>query len=75
MRDFPSSTENKNLPAKAGDMGSIPGLGRSHIPEQLSPGATTAKDHAPGDCDQQPEKPPQGEAQAPQPRGAPTRLN
>ena len=30
ITDFPSSTETKNLPAKAGDMGSIPGLGRSH---------------------------------------------
>ena len=53
----------------------ITGLGGSHIPEQLSPGAPTAKAHAPRDCDLQAETPPQGEAQAPQPGGAPTRLN
>ena len=32
----------KNPPANAGDSGSIPDPGRSHMPwEQLSPGATT----------------------------------
>ena len=30
-RDFPGGTVVKNLPANAGDMGSIPGLGRSHM--------------------------------------------
>ena len=30
--DFPGGPVIKNLPAKAGDMGSIPGLGRFHIP-------------------------------------------
>ena len=30
--DFPGGTVVKNLPANAGDTGSIPGLGRSHIP-------------------------------------------
>ena len=30
--DFPSSPVVKNLPANAGDMGSIPGLGRFHVP-------------------------------------------
>ena len=30
-RDFPGGTVNKNLPANAGDMGSIPGLRRSHM--------------------------------------------
>lgn len=44
------------------------------MPEQLSPGATTTKARAPGDCDLQPEETPQGEARAPQPGGAPTRL-
>ena len=29
---FPGGPEVKNLPAKAGDTGLIPGLGRSHIP-------------------------------------------
>ena len=32
MRDFPGGSVVKNLPANAGDMGSSPGLGRSHMP-------------------------------------------
>ena len=32
LRDFPVGAVVKNLPASAGDMGSIPGPGRSHIP-------------------------------------------
>ena len=31
-RDFPGGTGVKNPPANAGDMGSIPALGRSHMP-------------------------------------------
>ena len=31
-RDFPCGTVVKNPPANAGDMGSSPGLGRSHMP-------------------------------------------
>ena len=31
MRDFPGGAVVKNLPANAGDMGSSPGLGRSHM--------------------------------------------
>ena len=35
---------DRNLPANAEDVGSIPGLGRSHMPqEQLSCYATTAE--------------------------------
>ena len=30
-RDFPGDAEVKNLPANAGDTGSIPGPGRSHM--------------------------------------------
>ena len=30
--DFPGDTEDRNPPDNAGDMGSIPGLGRSHMP-------------------------------------------
>ena len=30
--DFLGGTAGKNLPASAGDMGSIPGLGRFHMP-------------------------------------------
>ena len=31
MRDFPGGAVVKNLPANAGDTGSSPGLGRSHM--------------------------------------------
>ena len=31
-KDFPGGVVVKNLPANAGDMGSSPGLGRSHMP-------------------------------------------
>ena len=31
-RDFPGGTVVKNPPANAGDTGSIPGPGRSHMP-------------------------------------------
>ena len=39
MQGFPGGTVVKNPPANAGDMGSSPGPGRSHMPaaEQLSP--------------------------------------
>ena len=33
LKDFPGGTVDKNLPASAGDMGSIPGLGRFHMPQ------------------------------------------
>ena len=44
-QDFPGGAEDKNLPASAGDMGSIPGLGsfhmlqssQAHVPQLLSP--------------------------------------
>ena len=32
LSDFPSGTVVKNPPANAGDTGSSPGLGRSHMP-------------------------------------------
>ena len=32
MRDFPGGAVVKNLPANAGDTGSSPGPGRSHMP-------------------------------------------
>ena len=31
-QDFPGGAVIKNTPDNAGDMGSIPGLGRSHMP-------------------------------------------
>ena len=33
FRGFPGGTVVKNPPANAGDAGSIPGLGRSHMPQ------------------------------------------
>ena len=35
--DFPGGTVVKNPPANTGDMGSIPGLGRSHMPRRSKP--------------------------------------
>ena len=32
LKGFPGGSVVKNPPANAGDMGSIPGLGRSHMP-------------------------------------------
>ena len=32
LRGFPGGTVIENLPANAGDTGSCPGLGRSHMP-------------------------------------------
>ena len=41
MWDFPGGSVVKNPLANAGDMGSIPALGRSHMPwKQLSPCTT-----------------------------------
>ena len=39
-RDFPGGAVDGNLPANAGDMGSIPGPRRFHATEQLSQLAT-----------------------------------
>ena len=33
MQDFPGGAVVKNLSANAGDTGSIPGLGKSHMPQ------------------------------------------
>ena len=33
LRDFPGGTVGKNPPANAGHTGSIPGPGRSHMPQ------------------------------------------
>ena len=37
MLDFPGGPVAKNSPATAGDTGSIPGLGRSHMPGTALP--------------------------------------
>ena len=64
---FPGGAVVENPPANAGDTGSIPGLGRSHIlrsnqaraPQLLSQRATTIEAHAPRARAPQQEKPPQ----------------
>ena len=53
--DFPGGAVVKNPPANAGDTGSSPGPGRSHMPQSswacvpqlLSPCAATAEAHVP----------------------------
>ena len=73
----------ENPPANAGDTGSIPGPGRSHMPQSnearvpqlLSLRAATTEARAPRARAPQQEKPPQWEARAPQQRVAPARHN
>ena len=43
MMGFPGGAVVESLPANAGDTGSSPGLGRSHMPERLGPWATTTE--------------------------------
>ena len=43
LRDFPGGTVDKKLPVNAWDMGSIPGLGRSHKVQRTDPIITTAE--------------------------------
>ena len=67
LGDFPGGTVVKNPPANAGDAGSSPGPGRSHMPwsnearepQLLSPRATTTEARAPRVRVLQQEKPPQ----------------
>ena len=63
MRDFPGGTVDRNLPANAGDTGSIPGLkfhklrsNEALAPQLPSPQAAT-RAHAPRACALQQEKP------------------
>jgi len=60
VKDFPSGSVVKNLPANAGDTGSIPGLGRSleDAKEQLRPCTTTTETASPRACALPQEKPP-----------------
>ena len=82
-RDFPGGAVVKNLPASAGDTGSSPGPGRSHMPRSnwarepqlLSLRATTTEARTPRARALQQEKTPQWEARAPQLRVAPARRN
>ena len=55
--DSPGGPVVKNLPANIGDTGSIAGAGRSHVPQQLSPGTTTTEAHLPRASALQKEKP------------------
>ena len=64
----------KNPSANAGETGSSPGPGRSHM-LQLSPCATPTEAHALRASAPQQEKPLQREARAPQQRAAPARRN
>ena len=69
MRDFPGGAVVENLPANAGDTGSIPGPGRcsgATKPVRHNCWAGALRARAP-----QQEKPPQWEARAPQRRVAP----
>ena len=78
--DFPGGAVGENLPASAGDTGSIPGLGRFHMqqsnkvhtPQLLRPRAATTKARAPRARALQQKKPGQREAQVSQWRVAPT---
>ena len=79
VEDFPGGAVVESLPANVGNTGSIPGPGRSHMPQSswargpqlLSLCATTAEAHAPGARAPQWERPLQWEAHAPQQRVAP----
>ena len=70
-RGFPNGSVVKNLPDNAGNMGSIPDPGRSHMPRAtkpmcrnyrvcaLEPGASSTEPTCPRACALQQEKPPQ----------------
>lgn len=42
-RGFPGGSVSKNPPADSGDMGSMPGLGRTHTPRATEPGCHTTE--------------------------------
>ena len=83
MGDFPGGTVDKNLPANAGDMGSVPGPERFHTlqnnrpwqPQVLSLHPATTEARAPRAHALQQEKTQQWEAPAQQPESTPTRHN
>ena len=63
MENFPGSLVFKNTPANAGDMGSIPGPGRSHMPQSNEACAPRVLKRAQPEAGApQQEKPPQWEA-------------
>ena len=69
---------DKNLPANAGDMGLVPGLGwfrmrrrnKAQEPQFLSPSAATTEAHIPRACAPQQENPVKSKAGVPQRRVA-----
>ena len=63
---FPGGSMVKNSPVNAGDTGSIPGLGRSHMPWSNYAHVTTTEAHDPRASASQPEKPWQWETHTPQ---------
>ena len=58
-KDFPGDPVVKNLPANAGDMGSIPGLGRFHVPRGNQAHVSQLLSPCPKTCAPQQDKPPQ----------------
>ena len=83
MVNFSGGTVDKNLSPNAGDMGSVPGLGRSHmplsnlacVPQLLSLSASTTEACALRAFTLQREKPLSWEAHTPQRRVAPAHGN
>ena len=77
--DFPDGPMDKNPPANAGDIGSIPDPGRFHMPQKnvvhepqlLNPHATTTVAPAARARAPQQEMPPRWESHAPKGRVAP----
>ena len=60
IKGFPAGLVGKNPPANVGDVGSIPDLGQSHMPQLLKPRPPIA-------CASQQDSPLQWEARAPHP--------
>ena len=53
-RGFPGGSVVKTLPANAGDTGSIPGPGRSHVPQLFSPCSRTWARNKRSQCGKKP---------------------
>ena len=73
--DFSGGPVVNNPPANAGDTGSIPGPGRSHMSWVKEAHAPQLLRLCPRACALQQEKPPQWEAQAPPAEKAPAQHN
>ena len=75
FKGSPGGTVVKNPPANAGDTGSIPGPGRSHMPRSNEAHASQLQSLLSRARALQQEKPQQRETRAPQRRVAPACLN